>query len=107
MKLERYTTDAGVDVFHEWFSSLRDAKTKVAIGRRIDRLTQGNFGQYRYLRDGVWELKIDWGPGFRVYYALVGNTVVLLLCGGAKDTQNLDIIRAVKFWEDYQKRSQL
>lgn len=65
----------------------------------------GNLGSHDFCRDGVWELKIDVGPGYRVYYAEVKKTIVLLLCGGAKRTQDRDITQAVKSWQDYQKRS--
>jgi len=58
-----------------------------------------------FCRDGVWELKIDAGPGYRVYYVEVKKTIVLLLCAGAKRTQDRDITQAVKYWQDYQRRS--
>jgi putative addiction module killer protein len=77
---------------------------RVAILRRVDRLTVGNFGEHKFLQDGVWELKIDLGPGYRVYYALEQTTVVLLLCGGSKGTQAADIAKAVRYWQDYQHR---
>jgi putative addiction module killer protein len=76
----------------------------LAILKRLDRLAEGNFGQVRALRKGVWEIKIDVGAGFRVYYALSGKTIILLLCGGDKTSQTADINRAVGFWEDFQKR---
>ncbi len=71
---------------------------------RIDRLALGLFGDAKALRDGVRELRIDWGPGYRVYYALAGCTVVLLLCGGDKRTQKADIARAVSYWRDDQEK---
>jgi len=60
--------------------------------------------EHRFLRDGVWELKIDVGPGYRVYYAQAGEDVILLLCGGGKRTQQSDIARAVKYWKEHQER---
>ena len=60
--------------------------------------------EHRFLRDGVWELKIDVGPGYRVYYAQAGEDVILLLCGGSKRTQQSDIARAVNYWKEHQER---
>jgi len=85
----------------DWLSTLRDLQAKTAIRRRIDRFGAGNPGNTRYLRNGVSELKIDMGPGYRVYYALNGQTIVLLLCGGDKGTQVADIAKAVGFWENW------
>lgn len=76
----------------------------MAIQRRIDRLAAGNFGDHKPCGNGVWELRIDVGPGYRVYYAMDGQTVVLLLCGGDKRSQQSDIDAAVKYWNDYQRR---
>jgi len=64
----------------------------------------GNFGDCKPCGNGVWELRIDLGPGWRLYYALTGQTVVLLLCGGNKDTQQTDIARAGAYWQDWQNR---
>jgi putative addiction module killer protein len=65
----------------------------------------GNFGDCKALRDGVSELRIDWGPGYRVYFAMAGRTTVLLLCGGDKRKQAADIKRAVEYWRDYKRRT--
>ena len=72
---------------------------------RINRLAAGNFGDCKPLREGVWELRIDWGPGYRVYYAMAGRTCVMLLSGGDKRRQSADVNRAVEYWKDYQRRS--
>ena len=72
---------------------------------RIDRLSLGNFGDCRALRGGLSELRIDWGPGYRVYYALVGRACVLLLCGGNKRKQSSDIKRALEYLNDYRERT--
>lgn len=79
------------EVFAAWFENLRDAVMKRRIQARIDRLGLGNPGQHRVLSGGVAELKIDVGPGYRVYYTQRGNVVVILLCGGDKSTQEKDI----------------
>jgi putative addiction module killer protein len=104
MNIEHYVTDTGVDVVQDWLSGLRDKQVRWTILRRLDRIKDNNLGRVRPLRKGVWELKIDIGPGFRVYYALVGQTIILLLCGGDKSSQDADIHRAVGYWEDYQER---
>jgi putative addiction module killer protein len=83
---------------------LSDKRVRVAVLRRIDRLAEGNFGEHRFCRDGVWELKIDLGPGYRVYYAQAGEKIILLLCAGSKRSQEKDIDRAVNYWNDYQER---
>jgi putative addiction module killer protein len=75
------------------------------VAARVARLAAGNFGDCKPLREGVWELRVDWGPGYRVYYALVEQSCVLLLGGGDKRRQAADIRRAVEYWNDYQQRT--
>lgn len=104
MKIEHYVNEEGVDVFLDWFNRLRDKQAKINIERRIYRLGLGQFGQVKPAREGVWELKIDIGAGYRVYYAQVENTLVLLLCGGNKKSQDTDIDRAISYWKNYQQR---
>jgi len=104
-ELRRYLTASGRDVFGEWLAGLKDVRTKAKIVARIDRLSVGNFGDCKALRGGVFELRIDWGPGYRVYGAMVGKACVLLLCGGDKRSQSSDIKRAVAYLEDYKKRT--
>ena len=86
-------------------SGLRDNRTKAKIVARIDRLSLGNFGDCKALGNGLFELRIDWGPGYRVYYALVGQACVLLLCGGDKRKQASDIRRALEYLQDYRERT--
>ncbi|MDR3016805.1 type II toxin-antitoxin system RelE/ParE family toxin [Delftia acidovorans] len=93
------------DVYLEWLGKLRDSRAKSAVIRRVARIELGNFGDHRFCRDGVWELRIDVGPGYRVFYALSGQRVVLLLCAGDKRSQDADIARAVTHWQDWQRRS--
>jgi putative addiction module killer protein len=83
------------EVFAAWFDALKDRRARLRIQVRIDRLAHGNPGQCRALRAGVHELKIDHGPGYRVYYAQRGHKLVILLCGGDKRTQRKDIDAAV------------
>ncbi|MDR0634830.1 MAG: type II toxin-antitoxin system RelE/ParE family toxin [Azoarcus sp.] len=105
-RIEHYlTVDGQKDLYIDWLGRLRDGKAKVAIIRRVARIEQGNFGDHKFCRDGVWELRIDAGPGYRVYYALSGQRLVLLLCCGDKRTQDTDIDRAVDYWQDWQRRT--
>lgn len=89
----------------EWRNGIRETRARIAIDRRINRMELGNFGDHKFCRDGVLELRIDIGPGFRIYYALAGTQVILLLCGGDKRTQDKDIERACECWRDWQRRN--
>lgn len=105
-RIEHYLkADGKKDLYIDWLGQLRDGKAKIAIIRRVARIERGNFGDHKFCRDGVWELRIDMGPGYRVYYALPGLRQVLLLCGGDKRTQDTDIEHAVDYWQDWQRRT--
>jgi putative addiction module killer protein len=104
-EIRRYLIASGKDVFGAWMSGLRDNRTKAKILARIDRLGLGNFGDCKALGNGLFELRIDWGPGYRVYYALPGRACVLLLCGGDKRKQASDIRRALQYLKDYRERT--
>lgn len=104
MEVRRYVTGSGKDVVGEWLAGLKDARARAKIATRIARLEADNFGDCRPMGDSVWELRIDWGPGYRVYDAVVGAEVVLLLCGGDKRKQSADIRRAAEFLTDYRQR---
>lgn len=101
----RYVTAGGKDVFGEWLAKVNDARAQAKIVIRIDRVAAGNFSDCKPVREGVWELRIDWGPGYRVYYAMVGLRCILLLGGGDKRKQSSDIERAIGCLKDYKKRS--
>ena len=94
------TTD-GKMPFKKWLHDLSDMKARVAIELRIDRLELGNLGQSKSLGGGLHELKIDVGPGYRVYFGKVGQQVILLLCAGNKKSQSKDIVNARKYLKDY------
>jgi putative addiction module killer protein len=103
-EIKRYIKQNGTVPFAEWFSSLRDVNAKIRIDKRLERVSSGNLGDCRSVGEGVCELKIDYGPGYRVYFGQVGSAIVLLLCGGDKSTQDEDISKAKKYWRDYERR---
>ncbi len=103
-EIRHYVTGDGKDVFLDWLKRVRNPVAKLQIVKRVSRVEQGNFGDHRFCRDGVWELRIDVGAGYRVYYARAGSRIVLPLAGGDKRTQNADIGHAVEFWQDWQRR---
>jgi putative addiction module killer protein len=104
-ELRRYKTASGRDVIGEWLVGLKDTRTMAKILTRVDRLAIGNFGDCKSLGAGLFELRIDWGPGYRVYYAIIGKACVLLLCGGDKSRQSADIRRATEYLRDYRGRT--
>lgn len=89
------------DVFDAWLRALRDLQGRARIDMRIKRLVNGNPGDVRPVGKGVSELRIDVGPGYRVYYATRGAELILLLAGGDKSTQARDIEAALALWEDW------
>lgn len=102
--VRHYVSGSGKDVFDEWLSKLADLRAQARIAVRINRLAAGNFGDCKSLGKGIYELRIDWGPGYRVYYALIGPSAALLLCGGDKRMQARDIERAHEYLSDYKGR---
>ncbi len=91
------------ETFSHWHNSLKDLKGKIAIARRIDRAENGNFGDSESVGDGVFELRVDFGPGYRVYYLIKGNEIIILLCGGDKSSQKRDIAKAKEMAGEYKK----
>jgi putative addiction module killer protein len=104
LSIVHYHTEGGRNPYDIWLRGLRDQKGRTAVIRRVNRLANGNFGDHAPCRDGVWELKIDVGPGYRVYYAQVGDVVILLLGAGDKGSQRRDIEQAVDRLRDWRKR---
>lgn len=88
----------------EWLEGLADAQARARIQARLNRVALGNLGDHKAVGGGVVELRMDWGPGYRVYFARIGRVVLLLLCGGDKTTQQRDINRAKAYLEDYKAR---
>lgn len=98
----REYTEAGRSPFAEWFDAL-DAVTAARVDRYLRRLESGNFGAAKPLRDGVFELRLDFGPCYRVYYGRDGWTLIILLGGGSKRRQPADIAAAVARWKWYRE----
>lgn len=105
-ELRIYQTVAGICPFEDWLEGLRDAKGRAVIQVRLDRLEQGNPGDCKPVGEGVLELRVDFGPGYRVYFAEDGSAIVLLLVGGDKGTQSKNIKNAKRYWKDYRERMQ-
>ncbi|MBI3610620.1 MAG: type II toxin-antitoxin system RelE/ParE family toxin [Nitrospirae bacterium] len=99
-----YLTETGGKPFKEWLDGLKDIMARQKVRIRLDRARLGNLGRNRSVGEGVYELKIDYGPGYRVYYAIEKKTFVLLLMGGDKSSQGKDIALARKYWEDHKRR---
>lgn len=89
-------------VFDRWLQKLKDRQARLRIVERIDRLAHGNSGDTKPVGQGVWELRLTYGPGYRVYYLQDGGNLVLLLCGGDKSTQQADIERAHRLADEWQ-----
>jgi putative addiction module killer protein len=103
-EIQDYLTAEGKDPFKDWVSALADRMARARVLTRVQRMAAGNFGDCKPLDGGVWELRIDHGPGYRVYYAQAGNRLILLLIGGDKRRQRADIVTALDYWNDWQRR---
>ena len=99
-----YETLDGGCPFAEWLAAMRDREARTRIEKRLFCLRGGNPGDYKTVGEGVVELRIDYGPGYRLYLAFTEQHVILLLCGGDKSTQMADIQQAQTYWQEYQER---
>jgi putative addiction module killer protein len=99
-----YMTADGHEPFMEWLTRLKDHNAIVAVDKRIGRIRLGNLGDHKHIGDGVNELRIHHGPGYRLYFGRDGEAVVILLCGGDKGSQRRDMAKAKSYWDDYRSR---
>lgn len=106
MLVKIYQDKHGNEPFTEWLESIRDRIIQTRIRGRLRRIEIGNLGDYRAVGDGVFELRMHFGPGYRVYYGQIGDEVIVLLLGGEKNTQKQDIQRAKSYWHDYRRSFQ-
>ncbi|MEA1962798.1 MAG: type II toxin-antitoxin system RelE/ParE family toxin [Patescibacteria group bacterium] len=91
--------------FINWLESIKDTSVRVRIKNKLRRIEMGNFGDYKFLDSGVFELRLHFGSGYRIYFGKIKNTIILLLCGGDKKTQKNDIKKAKEYWKDYKINS--
>lgn len=98
----REYVESGKSPFAEWFDSL-DGVTAARVDKYIRRLEAGNFGAAKALNEGVFELRLDFGPGYRVYYGRNGKTIIILLGGGSKRRQSADIAAAIERWKKFKQ----
>jgi putative addiction module killer protein len=105
LEIQQYETVRGRRPLVEWLVKLRDATARARITARLDRLRGGLRGDWKNVRGAVCELRMDHGPGYRVYYVEGRSGFILLLCGGNKRTQAKDIEKAHAYWKDFQERS--
>ena len=104
MEIVHYVTEDGTDLYQQRVDALRDKRARIAVLRRVGRAAVGNFGDHKVCRGGVLEMRIDYGPGYRVYYFQYGQALVALLCGGDKRTRDADISKAVAYKTDFLRR---
>lgn len=103
--LRNYVTKAGKVPFADWIKNIKDPTTRHRIRRRLDKVEVGHYGDYRVLGEGVCELKLDFGPGYRIYFAEINNVIVILLCAGDKRNQDNDIQTAKMYWKELLERN--
>lgn len=102
-EMRRALSANGIDIYQQWLDTIRDQKAVLKIMTRVDRAEAGNFGVNKSVGGGVHEMVIDYGPGYRVYYAIAGKEIVILLGGGTKDLQQNDIDQAKELWRSVRK----
>ena len=103
--IKSYTTPEGKSPFDDWLRKLKDKKAIARILQRIDRVSLGNFGDCRSVGKSVYELRIHFGPGYRIYFGIANEQLIILLSAGDKSSQQKDISTAQKYWKEYQKNA--
>ncbi len=101
MDIREYATRNGKIPFSDWLNELRDRRIRARIRIRLDRVQLGILGDYKSVGGGVYEMRINYGPGYRIYFGFVDKIVILLLAGGDKRNQKVDIKKAIAYWVDY------
>lgn len=103
-ELRFYRTKEGKEPFVDWIEALKDRVGRAQINNRLNRVTLGHYGDCEPVGEGVYELRIHYGPGYRIYFTDQENTIVLLLSGGSKRTQEKDIKKAKQYWAEFRGR---
>ena len=103
-ELRNYATPNGKEPFTEWLASIKDNVMRARIKRRLDRLELGYYGDVKCVGEGIFELRLQFGPGYRIYFAEFETITVILLSGGDKSTQHKDIKRAKEYWQELLNR---
>jgi putative addiction module killer protein len=98
--VKEYIAPSEKNRFREWLDSLQDQRARGIVDARLNNIRRGTFGDCESVGEGVFELKIHYGPGYRIYFGRTGKMIVLLLCGGTKRTQNKDIKKAQEYWKE-------
>jgi putative addiction module killer protein len=96
-----FALESGEEPFTEWHKKLKDKRAQALVDVRIARVRTGNFGDCKSVGEDVYELRIDYGPGYRVYFGKIASTIILLLCGGDKSSQDEDIRKAKTYWREF------
>ena len=104
IEIQRYRRPDGSAPFDEWYGSVPDLAGRLRVMERIYRMAEGNFGDRVAVGEGVFELRIHFGPGYRIYYGRQGEVLVLLLCAGSKKSQTTDIVNAKRYWREWKAR---
>jgi putative addiction module killer protein len=99
-----FAQESGREPYTEWFKRLKDKRAQARIDVRIARVRTGNFGDSKSVGEDVYELRLDYGPGYRVYFGKIESTIILLLCGGDKSSQVDDIRKAKEYWQEFLSR---
>ena len=102
--IRNYVTLEGHEPYEEWVNSYRNRKIRAIIWERVNRLHLRNFGDYKRLTADLYELRIHYGPGYRVYFGMLDRVIVILLCGGSKKTQRRDIQKTPEYWAELRSR---
>jgi len=105
MEITLYVTKEGKVPFTEWLNQLKDRKARAKIRVWLNRIQLGNLGDHKSVGAGVFELRLTYGPGYRVYFGKVRNQIVLLLFGSDKARQQAGVVQAKAYWEDYRSRT--
>ena len=103
-KVETYVTQSGKDLFREWLNDLPDQRARILVDKTIAKIRLGNLGKHKSVGEGVQEIVLDYGPGYRLYFSEHGNTLIILLCGSTKKGQQSAIDDSKRYWKDWKRR---